>query len=383
MPGDLIFVTKGSPGRVCLAPDPVNFCIAQDMVAIRADEKKVSPKYLFALLRSKTTKGMIENMHVGTMIPHFKKGDFDKLLLPIPDRETQEFVGDLYYDFSLRINLHREANATLESIAQAIFKSWFVDFGPVKDKAEGREPEGMDAETAALFPSEFEESELGLIPKGWRVTPFGELLEHTIGGDWGKDSQEAEHSVCVAIVRGTDMPDIKFGLIDGVPRRFVTPKKLESRRIVNGDIVIEVSGGSKTQSTGRSFYFSDNILQNFDTPVVPASFCRLLRARDNRVALILSIHLSVIYAAGKMWNYQVQSTGLANFQTTHFLASELVVIPPEAILSEFYSLVHPLIERQQTGEILNLASLRDTLLPRLMSGQLRVSEAEQQIAEVV
>ena len=77
-PGDLIFVCKGTPGRVCMTPDPVNFCIAQDMVAVRADPKKVYPKYLFAALRSNDVQTQIGNMHVGTLIPHFKKGDFDK-----------------------------------------------------------------------------------------------------------------------------------------------------------------------------------------------------------------------------------------------------------------------------------------------------------------
>src|SRR6266481_1275465 len=101
-PGDLIFVTKGTPGRLCLVPNPVGFCIAQDMVAIRADQKRVYPKYLFALLRSASVQTQIENMHVGTLIPHFKKGDFDKLLLPIPERGTQKFIGDLYFELSYK-----------------------------------------------------------------------------------------------------------------------------------------------------------------------------------------------------------------------------------------------------------------------------------------
>ncbi|UPO26267.1 restriction endonuclease subunit S [Shewanella sp. JNE10-2] len=84
-PGDMIFVCKGSPGRVNWVPDPVNFCIAQDMVAIRADTTKVYPKYLFALLRSQTSQQKILNMHVGSLIPHFKKGDFGNLYFELPE----------------------------------------------------------------------------------------------------------------------------------------------------------------------------------------------------------------------------------------------------------------------------------------------------------
>ena len=123
-PGDLIFVTKGAPGQVCLAPDPVNFCIAQDMLALRADSTVIYPPYLFAALRSRQVQDAIGNMHVGTMIPHFKKGDFDKLFIPRPDRRRQEFIGDVYLLLSRKIDLNRRMNETLEAMARAIFKDW-------------------------------------------------------------------------------------------------------------------------------------------------------------------------------------------------------------------------------------------------------------------
>ena len=96
-PGDILFVCKGSPGRTNWVPDPVDFCIAQDMVAVRANPKKVDPKYLFAALRSPTVQSQIDNMHVGTMIPHFKKGDFGKLNIPVPSLVVQQEIGDLYF----------------------------------------------------------------------------------------------------------------------------------------------------------------------------------------------------------------------------------------------------------------------------------------------
>jgi type I restriction enzyme S subunit len=175
-PGDLIFVTKGTPGRVCMAPDPVDFCIAQDMVAVRADRRKVYPKYLFAILRSSAVQAQIEQMHVGTLIPHFKKGDFDKLLLPVPDQETQELIGDIYFELSAKSELNRRMNETLEAIARALFKSWFVDFDPVRAKAEGRDP-GLPKPLANLFPDSFQGSELGEIPKGWKVETIADVCD--------------------------------------------------------------------------------------------------------------------------------------------------------------------------------------------------------------
>ena len=121
------------------------------MVALRANEEVVDPKYLFAALRSKKIRSEIDNMHVGTMIPHFKKGDFDLLQIPLPEMEVQHFIGKVYVDLCKRILCNQQINETLEGIAKALFKSWFVDFDPVRAKVEGR-PTGLPDEINELFP---------------------------------------------------------------------------------------------------------------------------------------------------------------------------------------------------------------------------------------
>lgn len=126
-PGDMIFVLKGTPGRVAWVPDPVDFCIAQDMVAIRANSSKIYPRYLFAALRSDIIQQEIEGLHVGSLIPHFKKGDFDDLKIPIPDSERQKFIGDFYFSVSQKIDLLHRQNKTLEALAQTLFRQWFVE----------------------------------------------------------------------------------------------------------------------------------------------------------------------------------------------------------------------------------------------------------------
>jgi type I restriction enzyme S subunit len=126
-PDDIIFVNKGTPGRVCLVPNPLNFCIAQDMVSVRADEKKIYPKYLFAALRSSIIQGEIENLHVGSLIPHFKKSDFNDLKIPIPENSVQRFIGDLYFKLSQKIDLLNRQNKTLEQLAETLFRQWFVE----------------------------------------------------------------------------------------------------------------------------------------------------------------------------------------------------------------------------------------------------------------
>lgn len=319
----------------------------------------------------------------GSAQPQITIGHLSKKEFSLCPKDAWAGIVGLLGSLDDRITLLRETNTTLEAIAQALFKSWFVDFDPVRAKAEGRQPEGMDATTAALFPDSFEKSELGLVPKGWKLVPFGELLTHTIGGDWGDETPNEKNDTRVAIIRGTDIPDLQSGTANRVPVRYTSAKKLATRKLQDGDLVLEVSGGSKDQPTGRALYLTDALLGQFDCPVEPASFCRLLRPIDRNTGLLLAQQLTYIYGIGKTWEYQNQSTGIANFQTTHFLESELVAVPPSEVLAVFADAVRSIVDRGHVSQIQTLTSLRDTLLPRLISGQLRLPDVQGQLQEIL
>ena len=357
-PGDIIFVTKGSPGRVCLAPDPVDFCIAQDMVAIRADESKVYPRYLFAVLRSQGAQQRIENMHVGTLIPHFKKGDFDKLLLPIPDPASQREIGDLYFELSSRIDLLQRMNTTLEAIAQALFKSWFVDFDPVRAKVEGREPEGVQPELAALFPSEFEDSALGEIPKGWRV---GTLIDIAI---LNPESWTAKNPP--ATVSYIDLANTKDNVVADVAEYAFDEAPSRARRVLrDGDTIVgTVRPGNRsfayiqkppsnlTASTGFAVLRPSNA-QNTE-------FLYLAATQDSSIEHLAHVADGAAYPA-------VRPEVVSGIQC---------VIPSGDIMRAFHDVAAPLLStisvNQRQGQI--LATLRDTLLPQLMSGKVRITQ---------
>lgn len=112
-PGDILFVCKGTPGRVCMVPDPIDFCIAQDMVALRVNENVVYNKYLLAVLRSLVIQKQIEQTSVGDVIPHFKKSFFDQLLIPVPEMKIQRIIGDYYFAFANKIELNKKINNNL------------------------------------------------------------------------------------------------------------------------------------------------------------------------------------------------------------------------------------------------------------------------------
>lgn len=126
-PGDIIFVCKGTPGRVCLVPDPIDFCIAQDMVALRADPKIVYNKYLLAVLRSFQIQEQILSTSVGDVIPHFKKSFFDQIMIPIPNMDIQKSIGDFYYTISEKTELNKKINDNLEQQAATCFQELFIN----------------------------------------------------------------------------------------------------------------------------------------------------------------------------------------------------------------------------------------------------------------
>ncbi len=380
--GDVVMTTEAPLGEVAqLGAEQV--ALAQRVITLRGKTGFLDNAYLLYLLQTEEMQDQLKSRATGTTVLGIKQSELRKVRVKVPPFDLQQSVAGALKTLDDRIALLRETNATLESIAQTLFKSWFVDFDPVHARARGEQPADLAPEVAALFPDSFEESELGMIPKGWKLMPFGELLNHTIGGDWGDETPNDKNDTKVAIIRGTDMPDLQSGMIGRVPVRYTSQKKLATRKLQDGDLVLEVSGGSKDQPTGRSLYMTTGLLEQFDCPVEPASFCRLLRPISHEYGVLLSQHMTYIYADGKTWQYQNQSTGIANFQTTHFLETEVVAVPTDDVLKLFAETIRSMIDRSHLSQIAQLAALRDTLLPRLISGQLRLPEVKDTLEEII
>src|SRR5450830_1384774 len=307
--GDVVLTREAPIGEVGMVVDAEGVFLGQRLMQYRANPQFLDARFLlYSFLSPELQHQFGSHEGSGSVVSHIRVGDCFEFKIRLPSLPVQKKIATLLGALDDRLTLLRETNATLEAMAQALFKSWFVDFDPVRAKMEGRVPEGMDEATAALFPDGFDETELGLLPIGWTWVPFGKLLSHTIGGDWGSDVPDGKNNIRVAIIRGTDIPDFQSGIAQRVPIRYTSDRKLGSRKIQDGDLLLEISGGSKDQPTGRSLYITSTLLEQFDCPVEPASFCRLLRPETEALGVILAQHLSYIYKQGKTWEYQNQST---------------------------------------------------------------------------
>lgn len=358
-PGDMIFVCKGSPGRVNWVPDPVNFCIAQDMVAIRADTTKVYPKYLFALLRSQTSQQKILNMHVGSLIPHFKKGDFGNLYFELPeDLEYQKKVGDAYFDFCLKIESNTQTNQTLEQMAQAIFKSWFVDFDPVKAKMNGEQPEGMDAVTASLFPEKLVESELGLIPEGWEVGDLSDLMDFN-------PKRTLKKGTIAPYLDMKNMPTSGHLALDIYDREMGSGTKFK-----NGDsLLARITPCLENGKTAYVDFLEDEQVGWGSTEYI------VMRSKSDSYKYF-SYYMARFEPFRK---FAIQSmTGTSGRQRAQAQTVQTMpfAIPPISILEKFDEFVAPNMQmiKSHGSENRTLAALRDTLLPKLLSGEIDLAE---------
>jgi type I restriction enzyme S subunit len=270
------------------------------------------------------------------------------------DLSEQSRIASILSTLDDKIELNLHMNKTLEAIAQAIFKEWFVDF-----RFPGFDGEMVDA-----------------LPKGWSQHSIESLISYNVGGDWGKEELSDDFPIKVAIIRGTDFPNIQNGDISKVPIRYIKRANLLKREIKNGDILIEISGGSNEQPTGRTIMITESILKLFDYPVVPASFCRLIRPFNFNESIFLSTFFSRFYLLGGTWEYQNQSTGISKFQFSYFIKNKKLALPKSNyLIDNFGTIVCPMVEMmgRNINQVKTLSQIRDLLLPKLMTGKIRVA----------
>ncbi|PJK12221.1 protein HsdA [Lysobacteraceae bacterium NML120232] len=359
---------------------------------VTGNDKADTRFLMYALARTD-----ISGYLTGAVMPKLTQGNLNKIELNCPPLIEQRAIAHILGTLDDKIELNRRINQTLEAMAQAIFKSWFVDFDPVKSKIaaieQGQDPERAamrvisgktDAEldqlprdqydqlatTAALFPEAMEDSELGEIPAGWVAGAIGDLAELTIGGDWGKDDPIDEQYVQAVCLRGVDLEHLRAtGECPKAPVRWVKKSSIEKRSIESVDLLI---GGSGAGPCGRPLYASPLLLDLVGYPVIYSNFVKRFRCKTSSQALYLDRVLWGMFTGGEISNY-INGTSVPNLKDKGlFLHS--IVIPNFDVLMEFENISQGWLGKLYSKESAGLVELRDTLLPKLISGELRVTQ---------
>ncbi|MEA5098254.1 MAG: restriction endonuclease subunit S, partial [Burkholderiaceae bacterium] len=199
--GDVLMTSEAPLGELAYLHSDVDWVLGQRLFAIRPRKGILDGRFLYYVLRNDQVRSDILGRATGTTVQGIRQAELRLVKIPVPDLNEQKIIAEILGSIDDRITLLRETNATLEAIAQALFKSWFVDFDPVHAKAAGREPEGMDKATAALFPDGFEESELGLVPRGWREATVGEIAEVVKGKSYSSKELVNSHNTALVTLK--------------------------------------------------------------------------------------------------------------------------------------------------------------------------------------
>jgi type I restriction enzyme, S subunit len=380
-PGDILLETAGgSPGR----PTGRTLLITERLLSrldlpatcasfarfLRVDPEKAEPSYVYWFLQYLYLGGQMEQHQVQhTGVARFQYTRFaQSQQIPLPFRAEQRAIAGVLGGLDDRIELNRRMNETLESVAQALYRAWFVDFDVVHAKAGGRDT-GLPTPVSDLFPDRLEASQIGQIPAGWRVAPLASIADVAIGGDWGRDTPDPD-DVEVRCLRGVDLDLLRRAGWSDAPRRFVRRTSLEKRRPSSLDILVEGSG-----ECGRSLAFSDALENAFPEPVIYSNFCKRLSTRSASTAIFVQYVLNRLVETGEMKTF-VTGTAMPNLDYRGLLSSLLVVVPPDPVLDVFGAFAEKLRKRLFLPQTRTLAAIRDALLPKLISGELRMQQAE-------
>ncbi len=367
--GDVVLTVEAPLGEVAqLGLEKI--ALAQRVVTLRGKAGFLDSTYLLYWLQSQDAQEQLKARATGTTVVGIKQSELRKLSIPIPPIKIQQEIAHILRVIDDRITTLQETNNTLEAIAQALFKSWFVDFDPVRAKSEGKLPEGIDEATAALFPDAFEETEFGMVPKGWQFSTISSLAAFQNGHAFkGSDWVEQGHPVI-------KIGNVKPLLIDFDGCSYVSPETvlgLDRFKLGRGDLLVGMTG-----------YVGETGL------VTHTEVASYLNQRVGRISTNKGLDdLGFVFAAVRQTEFKAyaesQSHGSAQANVSGAdLMKFPVVIPPAQVLDKFNQVVGKLIEKILANfeEAKTLTNLRDTLLPRLISGQLRIADAEAELEKV-
>ena len=351
--GDVILTREAPVGEVgrCTFDESEQIFLGQRLFQYRPDPALLDWNYLAYALQSPQVQNTLHGMSFGATVPHIKVGDAEHLEIPCPPLVTQQAIGELLAAYDDLIEINRRRMALIDEAASLLYQDWFVNL-----RFPGHEQPG------------------DLCRKGWVQQPVGDWLEYFIGGGWGEEAPAAGAIDEAYVIRGTDIAKIRKGEFEAVPLRFHPEKNLSSRRLQSGDLVFEVSGGSRDQGVGKLLHISEELLSAFDRPVMCASFCKLIRPKRH-LGLILAQALEHMREDSTLRVFENQSaSNIVNFAFSDFIVRQLIWTPPCEIIDAFNEKISPLFRMRHVLSVMlsDLKSARDELLPRLVSGGIQV-----------
>lgn len=365
--GDILYSRRGDITLKALITDKeVGYFCGTGCLLIRAGDK-IDSEFLTYLLSTETNKVWIVKQAVGATMPNLNTDILASFPLYIPDLKTQQSIAAVLSALDKKIALNKQINARLEEMAKTLYDYWFVQFD--FPDAEGKPYKSSGGDMV------FDETLKREIPKGWEVKQISHWIKADKSGDWGKEQQEGNYTVKVNCVRGADINAINLQGNIETPIRFILAKN-EHKLLSPFDFVVEISGGSPTQSTGRLASISQYVLDRFDLPLICSNFCKAISLKDTSYFYQFAFMWSDIYKNNILFGWEGKTSGIKNLLFDNFVNGYFECFPPKEIAEKFFKIIDKNHQEQQLllKQNHHLIQLRDFLLPMLMNGQVSVVE---------
>ncbi len=363
--GDIVFSRVGSIDRCTyVSKNEDGWLFSGRCLRVRFN-KKANSRFVSFYFRQRFFKEMMLNISVGATMPSLNTSLMDNIPLYLPKIEIQNGIAAVLSSFDLKIIVNNKVIFEFEALLKLIFYYWFVQFDFPNE--EGKPYKSSGGKMV------WNEKLKKAIPEGWTVDKISSLIEQNKGGDWGKDEPTGNYIQKVSCIRGADINYIKGNDTNSdLPERYILEKNSHKLLSAN-DIVIEISGGSPTQSTGRAAMITEKTIERFDNPLICSNFCQAITLKDPNQAGYFFYMWSMFYEQNIFFNYEGKTSGIKNFLFDSFVANEWY-IPSQAIAHKFQQTIDSIYKKKESllQQNKHLTACRDWLLPLLMSGQVKV-----------
>ena len=317
--------------------------------------------YLYYYLKLNRQSGM------GSGQPQITIPNISSRSISLPSLHIQQKVSEVLSSLDNKIELNNKINVELEEMAKLIYDYWFVQFDFPDENGKPYKSSGGKMVYNEKLNRE--------VPDDWVACAISEWFTSEKSGDWGKESAQDNYTLEVACIRGADIGGLNGEGEEKAPIRYIH-KNNKDKILSNFDMVIEISGGSPTQSTGRIAAITPELINRFRHPLICSNFCKVISMKDSNYFYNFFYQWKSFYKSGLFFKWEGKTSGIKNLLFENFIDIYKTTKPPKEIARNFNKLILPLEVKRQTllDEITELKSLRDWLLPMLINGQVIVSE---------
>ena len=359
--GDILISAAGTIGKTVIFDGEDSYFQDSNIVWIENDESKVTNQFLYYFLQ--TNPFITTN---GSTIKRLYNDNLRDTKIPnVPSIQQQNQITDILGTLDKKIQTNNQINQELEAMAKTLYDYWFVQFDFPDQNGKPYKSSGGKM----VYHPELKRE----IPEGWGVTTFSSWISDNKTGDWGKETSQGNYTLEVDCIRGADINGLSGNGKTDMPTRFILEKN-KNKLLTDFDIVIEISGGSPTQSTGRIVGISENVLNRFDLPLICSNFCKAVSLKEQETFYNFVYEWKNLYDNGVLFSWEGKTSGIKNLLFDSFVTNYHIAQPPIDLMKQFFDYASSVDKKTQLllKQNQELTQLRDWLLPMLMNGQVKV-----------